>query len=263
MFGKPGLWGIVRRKNDKESALKDRVSVATYILESTIEKLKNLTAALSKRDEKYFEQCISAVVSEDSSHAIMYANECAEVRRLVSLVMSSQLALEKACLRLSTVGTVSDVLSSISPMLEVVSETGRRLKGIIPSVTGKLQQVDTVLKASLTDMGTTMDPTQSTQEVHKILEEANMAAEDAVRSKFPEFPSELVAELEKPQVKVAIAEGVGEVSVDKPVKELVYNYLKKRNGRLSIAECASDLGVTPIDIEQTILELKDEGKVAL
>ena len=94
---------------------------------------------------------------------LMYANECAEVRRLVSLVMSSQLALEKACLRLNTVGTISDVLSSISPMMEVVSETGRRLKGIVPSVTGKLQQVDTVLKASLSDMGTTIDPTLGNQ----------------------------------------------------------------------------------------------------
>ncbi|MCJ7635602.1 hypothetical protein MUP77_24830 [Candidatus Bathyarchaeota archaeon] len=263
MFGKTGLWSRYRRKKDKESALKDRVSLATYILESTIEKLKSLTLALSRRDEKYFEQCISEVVAEDSTRALMYANECAEVRRLVSLVMSSQLALEKACLRLNTVGTISDVLSSISPMLEVVSETGRRLKGIIPSVSGKLQQVNTVLKASLSDMGTAIDPTLGNQETQNILAEANKAAEDAVRSKFPEFPSELTAELERPKVPVAIAEGLGEVTVEKPVKELVFGYLKKRNGRLSIAECATELGVAPQDVEQTILELKDEGKVAL
>ena len=104
-----------------------------------------------------------------------------------------------------------------SPMMEVVSETGRRLKGIVPSVTGKLQQVDTVLKASLSDMGSAVssDPEAGNQEVKKILEEANKAAEDAVRSKFPEFPSELTAELEKPKVPVAIAEGVGEVAVEK------------------------------------------------
>jgi Mn-dependent DtxR family transcriptional regulator len=38
---------------------------------------------------------------------------------------------------------------------------------------------------------------------------------------------------------------------------MVYDYLKKRNGNLSIAECASELGVTPKDVEQTILQLRD------
>jgi len=266
MFGKPGLWSFSRRRKQKEGVLKDRVSLAIYILESTIEKLKNLTAALTKRDERHFEQCIEAVVSEDSSRALMYANECAEIRRLVSLVMSSQLALEKACLRLSTVGTISDVLSNISPMLELVNETGRRLKGIVPSVTGKLQEVDSVLKASLSDMGSTssVDHKLASQEVQKILEEANKAADEAVRSKFPEFPPELTAELEKPQVPVALADGVGDVAIDgRPVKELVYDYVKKRGGRLSIAECASDLGLTSKEVEQTILQLRYEGKVTL
>jgi division protein CdvB (Snf7/Vps24/ESCRT-III family) len=268
MFGKPSLWSLGRRKTDKENALKDKISLATYILETTIEKLKSLTQALSNRDGRYFEQCISAVVAEDSARALMYANECAEVRRLVSLVMSSQLALEKACLRLNTVGTVSEILTNITPMLEVVTETGRRLKGIIPSITGKLQQVDNVLKASISDIGTVPDPQKAGQEVKNILEEAGKAAEDAVRNKFPEFPSELTAELEKPRVPVAIAEGVGETLLadamtDQPFKDTVYDYLKKRNGHLSIAECATDLGITPKEVEQIILELKDEGKVAL
>jgi division protein CdvB (Snf7/Vps24/ESCRT-III family) len=266
MFGKPGLWSFRRRRKDKEGALKDRVSFAIYILETTVEKLKSLTAALSKRDEKYFEQCIEAVVSEDSPRALMYANECAEIRRLVSLVMSSQLALEQACLRLSTVGTLSDILSSISPIMELVNETGRRLKGIVPSVTGKLQQVDTVLKASLSDMGSasSTDPESASHEAQRILEEANKAAEEAVRSRFPEFPSGLTAELEQPKLPVALAEGVGEVVAEgRPIKELVYDYIKKRNGQLSITECASDLGMTPKEVEQMLLQLRDEGKVSL
>jgi len=266
MFGKPGLWSFRRRRKDKEGALKDRVSLAIYILETTIEKLKSLTVALSKKDEKYFEQCIEAVISEDSPHALMYANECAEIRRLVSLVMSSQLALEKACLRLSTVGTLSDILSHISPMMELVNETGRRLKGIIPSVTGKLQEVDSVLRASLSEMGSasSSDPNLASREVQDILEEANRVAEEAVRSKFPEFPPELTAELEQSKVPVALADGVGEVVVgERPIGELVYDYIKKRGGQLSIAECASDLGLTSKEVEQTILQLRDEGKVTL
>ena len=263
MFGKPGRWVFGRRQ--REASLKEKVSLATYILESTVEKLKSLTEALSNRDEKYFELCVEAAVNEDQTRAHMYANECAEIRRLVSLVMSSQLALEKACLRLSTVGTFSDVLSNISPTLELVSETGRRLKGIVPSVAGKLQEVDTVLKASLSDMGSvpSSDP-QAGAQAHAILEEASRAAEEAVRSKFPEFPAELTAELQKPKVPVALAEGAGEAVVEEqPIKEMVFDYLKRQNGVLSIPQCASELGVTPREVEQTILRLRDEGKVTL
>jgi len=151
-------------------------------------------------------------------------------------------------------------------MMELVNETGRRLKGIIPSVTGQLQQVDNVLKASLSDMGSvsSSDPQTASREVEKILEEANRAAEEAVRSRFPEFPSELTAELEQSKIPVALADGVGEV-VDEGgvIKELVYDYVKKRKGHLSIAECASELGVTPKEVERTILQLRDEGKVTL
>jgi division protein CdvB (Snf7/Vps24/ESCRT-III family) len=272
MFGKTGLWSFNRRKKEeKEGAFKDRVSLAVYILESTVEKLRSITEALSRREERYFEKCIEAVVSEDSSHATMYAGECAEIRRLVGLVMGSQLALEKACLRLNTVSTFGDVLSNISPMMELVTETGRRLKGIVPSVTGKLEQVDIVLKASLSDMGSTSDPQTKHQEVENILEDANKAAEEVVRNRFPDIPSALTAELEKPPAAVALTEGAAEVAAIEdpaastigPVKDMVYDYLRERNGNLSIAECASELGVTPKEVEQTILQLRDEGKVAL
>jgi len=66
--------------------------------------------------------------------------------------------------------------------------------------------VDTVLKASLSDMGSTSDPQTKHREVESILEDANKAAEEAVRNRFPDFPSALTAELEKPRAAIALAE---------------------------------------------------------
>jgi hypothetical protein len=70
----------------------------------------------------------------------------------------------------------------------------------------------------------------------------NKAAEEAVRNRFPEFPPALTAELEKPRAVIALAEGPGEmVAIEDPVssslgpvKDMVYDYLRKRNGNLSI-----------------------------
>ncbi len=253
----------MRLRRRKEAPLKDRVATAIFLLDSTTNKLKALSESLSRKDEKYFENCIEAIVTEDTSHAKMYANECAEIRKLAKLLISSQVALEQASLRLNTIGTISDVLTNVTPIMAIVQETGSRLKGIVPSVTGKLQEVDSVLKSSLLSMGTTpSDARQSSVEVQQILEDANIAAEETVRSKFPDFPAALTAELAK-KVPVALLEGGAEQAafVEGRLKEQVYQYLKGCQGELSISECASRLRTSPKDVEKTILQLKDEGRV--
>ena len=253
----------MRLRRRKEAPLKDRVATAIFLLDSTTNKLKALSDSLSRKDEKYFDSCIEAIVTEDMSRAKMYANECAEIRKLARLLISSQVALEQASLRLNTIGTISDVLTNVTPIMAIVQETGGRLKGIVPSVTGKLQEVDSVLKSSLLSIGTAPgDAKQSSIEVQQILEDANIAAEETVRSKFPDFPAALTEELAK-KVPVALLEGGAEEAafVESRLKEQVYQYLKGCQGELSISECATRLRTSPKDVEKTILQLKDEGKV--
>ena len=252
----------MRLRRRKEAPLKDRVATAVFLLDSTTNKLKALSESLSRKDEKYFENCIEAIVTEDTSRAKMYANECAEIRKLARLLISSQVALEQASLRLNTIGTISDVLTDVTPIVAIVQETGSRLKGIVPSVTGKLQEVDSVLRSSLLSMGTAPGDARQSSEVQRILDDANIAAEEAVRNKFPEFPTALTEELAK-KVPVALLEGGAEevAFVESRLKEQVYQYLKGCQGDLSISECAARLRTSPRDVEKTILQLKEEGKV--
>jgi division protein CdvB (Snf7/Vps24/ESCRT-III family) len=254
------LWGLRRKK---EIPLKDRIAAAIFMLESTTEKLKSLVEVVCKRDKQCFQKCVDAVIAKDLQRATMYANECAEIRKFARLMISSQLALEQACLRLNTIGTISDVLSNITPVVEIIHETGTKLKGIVPSIAGKLQEVDSVLKVNLANMGSASpDPKQASLEVKKILEEANKAAEEAVKSKFPEFPPELFEELEN-KVPIALTEeGYSEEAGDEILKDQIYDYLKRRNGEISIIECATQFKVSPQDVERVILLLKDEGKVS-
>ncbi len=257
--------GLLRLNRRKEAPLKDRVATAIFLLDSTTNKLKALSESLSRKDEKYFESCIESIITEDISHAKMYANECAEIRKLARLLISSQVALEQASLRLNTIGTISDVLTNVTPIMAIVQETGSRLKGIVPSVTGKLQEVDSVLKSSLLSMGTTPgDAKQSSVEVQQILDDANVAAEETVRSKFPDLPTALSEESAN-KVPVALLDGgAGQTAyVESRLKEQVYQYLKSCQGELSISECASRLSTSARDVEKTILQLKDEGKVSI
>jgi len=52
-----------------------------------LEKFKN---RLQLRDKEIFEKCVNAQMARDSVSASMYANQCAEIRRLIRLVSNMQ-----------------------------------------------------------------------------------------------------------------------------------------------------------------------------
>lgn len=223
-----------------------------------------------KKDERFFSKCIEAQIAKNHMKAVIYANECAELRKMARLTISSELALEQAVLRLQTIGEISDIMVTVAPIVSIVQETKGRLVGAIPSVAGKLDEINNMLHSSITEMGSAYssqtDGQSSNREAIKILEEANIAAEEKIREKFPELPSDLTSqEFEETSVPVALTATGGESPEinDSSLRQQVYDYIKECDGELSIVQCASYLGVFPKDIEKAILRLKEEGKIAL
>ena len=194
---------------------------------------------------------------------------------MARLIISSELAIEQAIVRLHTIGEISDVMGTMAPVFEVVQETKGRLTGIIPSVAGKLDEVNNMLHSSLMEMGSAYsfeaDGQGSNREAAKILEKANEAAEEKVREKFPELPPDLESqklefqEFEETRIPVALTASGGELRIQEYVslKQQVYDYIKACDGQLSIVQCASYLGVFPKDVEKAILKLREEGKISL
>ncbi len=254
-----------------KASLKENISAAIYALKATLAKIRRNSAALQRRDTQFFHRCIDAQLRQSPERAILYANECAEIRKLAKLLLSSELALEKAIIRLQTISELSDVVGTIGPILGIVQETKGRLKGVIPSVTSRLEEVAGMLNSSLTAMGS-LDPsapgaTRVNPEVQTILDEANTVAEEAIREKFPVLPQELHAATgdhvaPRPVALTATGEAVSPPS-SAALNRQVYAYIKEQEGKLSVVQCASYLGVFPADVEQAILRLKQEGKVIL
>jgi len=172
--------------------VEDAIPLILHKLEYALVNLKDIGEALRREDHALFEKCIEARIGRDTIHAMMYANECVEIRKLAQLIVSSQYALEQMMLRLQTVKKFSKILITMSPVVGVLKETRSRLVGIVPSVANSLTEVNQILDKNLKEMGTTT--TQHTQGITcsdaamKILEEANFAAEQSIREKFPNIP---------------------------------------------------------------------------
>jgi len=260
-------FSIFRRVEDKlhPVPLKERIVHASFRLHAQLEKLDHMYTKLHQRDTDLFQRCVGAQASNDPGHAKIYANECAEIRKIASVVLSSQLALERVILRLETVEEFSEVMVEISPLMSIVKETKSKISGIVPQVATELDEVNNLL-GDLTDeagdvTSNSLQIEANDDEARKVLEETGLIAEQKVRDHFPD----LSAVESKPQAKrEAIPEFATMIpDMEAGIEERVYDYARKHNGELSIQSCAQDIGKSPEEVKVAILRLRDNGKVAI
>ncbi len=259
----------------KKSTFKENMNIAIFHLKASAEKLRRNSGALNRKNQRLFKKCIDYKLNNEPERATLYANECAELRRLAQLVLSSELALEQAIVRLETINELSDVMGSVLPIIGIVENTKNRLVSVIPSVSERLGEVTQMIQSSIVEMGSTPHLSSPHSklpfEANQILEQANSVAGERIRDKFPELPTELrdshEQKLKIPVALTATGESMPLTSTRactaSSIKKSVYNYIKDRNGELSVLQCASYLGVIPTDVEQAILQLQDEGKILL
>ncbi|RLG91592.1 MAG: hypothetical protein DRO36_03910 [Candidatus Hecatellales archaeon] len=177
----------------KTQPTKEKIASIIWRLKLQKEKLENTALKLQKRDKEIFEKCVEAEMVKDDARAAIYANECVEIRKMAKIVMFSQLAIEKAILRLETIQEFGDVLQSLTPVSHVIKTLKGNLSGIIPEVSYELESIDELLNSMIVETGKASEisaPIEAGgEESKKILEEASLIAEHKIREEFPEISS--------------------------------------------------------------------------
>jgi len=252
--------------------LKERIAQALWRLGSQKDKLEHMSTRLQQRDKEMFQRCIGAQLSKDTAHASLYANECAEIRKMAHITLSSELALERVILRLQTIEEFGDVMAQLAPVIGVVRETRGRIAGVIPEVAGELGEVNNMLSDLSLETGEVQaqdfDLTSSSTEARKVLEESSVIASQQMKERFPELPlPDATPAIASPssidlRVPVAIAANGGEqVENPVPLENRLLDYIRTHNGELNINACSSDLSVSTQDVRQSLQRLKDDGKI--
>jgi division protein CdvB (Snf7/Vps24/ESCRT-III family) len=259
-------FSIFRRVEDKlhPVPLKERIVHASFRLHAQLEKLEHMYTRLHQRDTDLFQRCVGAQASNDPGHAKIYANECAEIRKIAEVVLGSQLALERVILRLETVEEFSEVMVEMRPLMSIVKETKSKISGIVPQVATELDEVNNLL-GDLTDeagdVTTNTIPIETNDdEARKVLEETGLIAEQKVRDHFPDLST--IQPSPQPRMG-AIPEFATMQDMEAGIDERVYDYARKHNGELSIQSCAQDIGKSPDEVKIAIQRLRDTGKVAI
>jgi division protein CdvB (Snf7/Vps24/ESCRT-III family) len=174
-------------------AVKEQITSALYRLNVQKNKLETAASRMQQHDKDIFAKCINSQMAHDNARAMMYANECAEVRKMAKVTVQCQMALEQVYLRLETIEEFGDVAKMMAPVASVVHSIKNQISGVMPEVGFELGQIGEVLSGVVDEVGevtgSNYDVNASGEEAQRILGEANTIAEQHMKNIFPDLPS--------------------------------------------------------------------------
>jgi len=192
MFKERTPWTKRLKEAVRPTPMKQRISECLLKLKVQQRKLERTSYHLQQRDQALYGKCVLAIQGKNNELASMYANECAELRKMAKVVLHSELALEQVTLRLDTVKEFGQVAYTMLPVANVVKALKSQLEDVMPEVSLELSEVNETLEGLAVEVGetteTTFDLSSSSEESQRILQEANIVAEQKIKERFPELP---------------------------------------------------------------------------
>ncbi|EHP68410.1 MAG: cell division protein CdvB1/B2 [Metallosphaera yellowstonensis] len=189
----PSIADKLKNSLKPKQPLRYKLVMANYRLKTTVNRLELYISKMQERDRVLFERIVSAQMSKDNARAAMYANEIAEIRKVTKQLIGVQIALEQVQLRLETVTEISDVFSSLIPVIGVVRELKNAIKGVMPELSMDLMEIEETLQEVIIEAGdftgASVEQAATSPEARKILQEATAIAEQRMKENFPDLPS--------------------------------------------------------------------------
>lgn len=192
MFREKNSWTNRFKEAISPTPMGQRINQCLFKLKVQQRKLERTSYHMQQRDQALYGKCVLAIQGKNTQLASMYANECAELRKMAKVVLHSELALEQINLRLETVHEFGDMAATMMPVAHVVRALKTQLEGVMPEVSLELAEVNDTLEGLAVEVGeaseTSFDVSASSGESQQILQEANTVAEQKMKERFPELP---------------------------------------------------------------------------
>jgi len=176
----------------ERTPLKQRLTMAIHRLKVQYSRIEGAAMRMERHEKDLFEKCVNAHMKGDNARAALYANECAEARKMAKVILGAQLALEKALLRLETVHQLGETAAAIVPVAGILKAIQKDLAGVIPEVSYEIGAISEEIGKMVVEVGEatgmSIDMEAANEEARKVLEEAAAVAEHRLKEKLPELP---------------------------------------------------------------------------
>jgi len=198
----PSTFSKLTNAMRKPQPLREKISFTIYKLKVQQGRLEQAYQRMQKHYNGLFRRCTNSVLAKDSARASIYANECAEIRKMCQTMLRGQFAIEQVVLRLETIEEFGDIAVEMNPVANVINSIKGNLAGVVPEVSYRLGEIGTSMNDLVMDSGrvtaTSWNVITSGEEAEKILGDANAIAEEKMKEKFPTLPTTTLPSLEKP-----------------------------------------------------------------
>ncbi len=186
------MWPLFKRKKDVKvvQPLSKKIDDAVGRLEVVRSRLNNRVRVLEARSRELFEAIVKAQAERDRDRAVLYANELAELRRMLRKAIHSELSLEGVIHRLQTVKDFDELADVLAPLREILLQVGGDVRGIAPELADNLRSITDTFDEVSVELGTFPEMIGAgpsiDDEAEKILSEASAIAAERAKSKLGE-----------------------------------------------------------------------------
>jgi len=272
----------------------DAIFQAIYKLKVQRVRLEQVIVRLRERDRILFETCVIAIRNHNNERALIFANELAEIRKLLNTISQTQIVIERVILRLETIKELNGLLGELKPALKLLQGVAQCLDKVMPDMAYEMDQVNESISEALaiSKISTTEPIAQEvkTPASEEILKEVSEYLQQKTAEKLPEPPISVSTPKEVEPAKnvtqmVALAAGCSstvESDQDQTSKtyvelqrlslmlkrsssleDMILEYAQKHEGRVDIMKCAFALNVSPKEVVETLEKLGSQGKVEI
>jgi len=266
-------------RRSKKEALRDKINRAIKGVEVHRRELDNLKARLETRKKGLYELMLRAKQNREEGKVIVFANELAELKKVMHVVSTSQLALTQIVTRMESMRDVGDAIFQMSSAMQEVGKANKSVSDIIPSFHGVTDEINTTFTETMMGLGQVSPNIAINLEndsTSDIIEAAQRFAEEKVSELKVDIglvPKAKEHRLMDSMKKVALAatdnaeEEFKPILLSRPrsdaVEERVEQYYRNNSGKFTFLEAAAELQLPIRDVELAAVSLASKGKIKL
>lgn len=185
------MFGLFRKKQPPKPPFEERLTEIVTRLMTIQNRMDAKARAMQMRGRELFNQVVKAKMEKDNERAAVYANELAQLRKMMHATVRSQASLEGVVLRLEAVKDYNEIKKVIGPVAAVVMAVQKDVGGVMPEISHGLRGVQELLDDLSVSVGTVSDTVTgysvSDPEAEAILREASEIAAQRLKKEMPDI----------------------------------------------------------------------------
>lgn len=172
--------------------LKPRVDAVMNQVNSQVSKLDIILNEIKTKDYETFRSMLSSIKDNNNLNSRISLSNLAQIRKLIKIVGLSKVVFENLNIKLSTVSSIIDLISVLSPGIALVKNVRSSLISYIPESRYEIGSISDLIGGILIDAGQIgsyiINFETANEKASYLINEASLIAEQKIKEEFPDLP---------------------------------------------------------------------------